>query len=282
MELGVMMFPTDKAIQPVELARAVEERGLESLWFPEHSHIPVSRKTPWGGREGMPPLPEEYWRTHDQFVALAACAAATERIKLATGICLAAQRDPIWLAKQVASLDMISGGRFIFGIGYGWNVEEMNQHGYEFKKRRERLRDNILLMKKIWTEDEAAFEGEHVQFEKSWSWPKPVQNPHPPIILGAAGGPRSYAQIIEFCDGWMPIGGRHDFEGGRKGLEAACKEAGRDPNSLELGIFGASPDTDQLKALADGGLHRAVLPLPPAPADKVLPVLDQYAKLCIS
>lgn len=279
MKIGVMMFPTDKAIQPVELARAVEERGFESLWFPEHSHIPASRATPWGGRKNAPELPEEYWRTHDQFVALGACAAVTENIKLGSGICLVAQRDPIWLAKQIASLDVISGGRFLFGIGYGWNVEEMNHHGYEFKNRRERLRDNVLLMKQLWTQDEAAYRGDHAQLEKSWAWPKPAQKPHPPVILGAAGGPRSYAQIVEFCDGWMPIGGMHDFEGGLKGIQAACKEAGRDPSSIEIGMFGASPDADQLKAFEELGLRRAVLPLPPAPADEVLPLLDQYTRL---
>ena len=280
MELGVMMFPTDKSIQPVELAEASEARGFESLWFPEHSHIPVSRKTPWGGRKDMPPLPEEYWRSHHQFIALAACAAVTENLKLGTGICLVAQRDPVWLAKEVASLDLISGGRFLLGIGYGWNREEMRNHGLEFKQRREVLREKILLMKEIWTNDEASFSGQHVQFEKSWSWPKPVQKPHPPIILGAAGGPKTFAHIIEFCDGWMPIGGLNDFEGGLKGLESACKDAGRDLDSLELGVFyAAGVDTDQLKALADTGVKRAVLPLPSKSADDVLPVLDEYAKL---
>ncbi len=280
MELGVMIFPTDKSIQPVELAKAADARGFESLWFPEHSHIPVSRETPWGGRKDMPPLPEEYWRSHDPFIALAACAAVTETLKLGTGICLVAQRDPVWLAKQVASLDLISGGRFLFGIGYGWNREEMRNHGLEFKQRREILREKVLLMKEIWTKNEASFSGEHVQFEKSWSWPKPVQKPHPPIILGAAAGPRTFAHIIEFCDGWMPIGGLHDFEGGLKGLESACKDAGRDLDTLEFGVFyAAGVDTEQLKPLADAGVKRAVLPLPSKSADDVLPILDEYAKL---
>lgn len=275
-----MIFPTDKSIQPIPLAKEVEARGFESLWFPEHSHIPVSRETPWGGRKGMPPLPEEYWRTHDQFVALAACAGVTERIKLGTGICLVAQRDPVWLAKEVASLDMISGGRFLFGIGYGWNREEMRNHGLAFKERRDILREYILLMKQIWTQDEAEFSGQHVQFEKSWAWPKPVQKPHPPIILGGAGTPRTFPHIIEFCDGWMPIGGMHDFEGGVKGLQQACKASGRDFSSIELGVFyGVQVEIDQLKAMADLGAKRAVLPLPSQAADQVLPVLDNYAKL---
>ena len=280
MELGVMIFPTDKSIQPVELAKAAEDRGFESLWFPEHSHIPVSRKTPWGGARDMPPLPEEYWRSHDQFIALAACAGVTENLKLGTGICLVAQRDPVWLAKEVASLDLISGGRFLFGIGYGWNREEMRNHGLDFKQRRGILREKILLMKEIWTKDEASFSGEHIQFEKSWSWPKPVQKPHPPIILGAAAGPKTFPHIIEFCDGWMPVGGLHDFEGGLKGLERACKDAGRDLDSLELGVFYAGGvDTDQLKTLPDAGVKRAVLPLPSKLAEDVLPQLDEYAKL---
>ncbi len=279
MDLGVMIFPTDKSMQPIELARAVEARGFESLWFPEHSHIPVSRETPWGGFKDMPPLPEEYWRSHDQFVALAACAAVTERIKLGTGITLVAQRDPVWLAKEVASLDVISGGRFLFGIGYGWNREEMRNHGLAFKERREILREKILLMKQLWTQDEAEFSGKYVRFEKSWAWPKPHQKPHPPILLGGAAGPKTYPHIIEFCDGWMPIGGIHDFKGGLEGLRKACAEAGRDPATIELGVFGAQAKPDQLKELADAGVKRAVLGLPPKPADEVLPVLDGYTKL---
>ena len=155
MDIGVIIFPTDKAIQPMELAKEVEARGFESLWFPEHSHIPTSRETPWGGFKHLPPLPEEYSRTHDQFVALTACAAVTKKLRLGTGITLVAQRDPIWLAKEVASLDVISGGRVEFGIGYGWNVEEMRNHGLDFKKRREILREHILLMKELWTKEEA-------------------------------------------------------------------------------------------------------------------------------
>ena len=176
MHIGIFMFPTDKSIQPAALARACEERGFESLWFPEHSHIPTSRETPWGGRPELGPLPEEYWRTHDQFVALAAAAAVTEKLRFGTGITLVAQRDPIWLAKEVASLDMISGGRFELGIGYGWCVEEMRNHKLDYKKRREILREYILLMKELWTRDEASFEGEFVKFERSWAWPKPTRS----------------------------------------------------------------------------------------------------------
>ena len=279
MQLGVMIFPTDQAIQPIPLAREVEARGFESLWFPEHSHIPTSRETPWGGNPKAPPLPEEYWRTHDQFVALAACAAVTERLKVATGITLVAQRDPIWLAKQVASLDVISGGRLLFGIGYGWNIEEMRNHGVAYRGRRALLREKILLMKEIWSQDEASFSGEHVRFETSWAWPKPDQKPHPPIVLGAGPGPKTMAHVAEFCDGWMPIGGAHDLSGGIEQLRRACETAGRDPASVEVGLFAGKPDAGFLAKMREAGLGRVVFPLPSKGADEVLPLLDNYAKL---
>ncbi|MCP3912696.1 MAG: LLM class F420-dependent oxidoreductase [Actinomycetia bacterium] len=279
MDLGVMIFPTDKAIQPVELAVAAEERGFESIWFPEHSHIPTSRETPWGGREGAPPLPEEYWRSHDQFVALAAASAATTNIKLGTGITLVAQHDPIWLAKQVASLDMISGGRFLFGIGYGWNKEELRHHGVKYSERRARMRECVLAMKELWTKDEAEFHGEHINFDSSWSWPKPTQSPHPPIILGGAAGPKTIGDIVDYCDGWMPISGRYETATKIAEVKEAAAEAGRDPASLHFGMFGAPAKPEVLESLAEAGVTRAVLGLPPADADTVLPILDQYAQL---
>ncbi len=253
MRVGVEIFPTDQTIEPVELAREVEARGFESLWFPEHSHIPTRRTTPWGGREGAPPLPEFYWRTHDPFVALGACAAVTSTLRLATGICLVAQRDPIHTAKEVASLDRISGGRFLFGIGYGWNKEEMAQHGTPYGRRRALLRENVLAMKALWTQDEASFTGELVRIEPSWAWPKPVQSPHPPIILGGDAGPRTAADIAEFCDGWMPIGGRHPLVKWTE-VEAACEAIGRDPSTVELGVFGAPTEPDRLEKLAERGV----------------------------
>lgn len=280
MDIGVIIFPTDKAIQPVELAKACEERGFESLWFPEHSHIPTSRETPWGGNPNLGPLPEEYWRTHDQFVALGACAAVTSKLRLGTGITLVAQRDPIWLAKEVASLDMISGGRLEFGVGYGWNVEEMRNHGLDSKKRRGILREHILMMKELWTKDEASFQGKHVQLEKSWAWPKPTQTPHPPVIMGGAAGPKTAAHIAEFCDGWMPLGGLYDFAGGLQQIHSACDKIGRDPASVSLGMFFAmAPEMDAIKKLEEQNVKRSILPLPPADADTVLPILDDYAKL---
>ena len=279
MDIGVIMFPTDKAIQPMELARACEERGFESLWFPEHSHIPTSRETPWGGNPNLGPLPEEYWRTHDQFVALTAAAAVTTKLRLGTGITLVAQRDPIWLAKEVASLDMISGGRFEFGIGYGWCVEEMRNHGLDYKKRRGILADNIKLMKELWTKDEASYSSKLTNFEESWAWPKPTQKPHPKILMGGAAGPKTAKHVAEFCDGWMPLGGLYDFEGGMIQITEACKEIGRDPESVELSMFFAmAPEADHIKPLTDMGFKRAILPLPPEPADTVLPILDSYAQ----
>jgi probable F420-dependent oxidoreductase len=279
MRLGVMMFPTDKSIQPVELAREAEARGFDSLWFPEHSHIPASRRTPWGGREGAPPLPEEYWRSHDQFVALAAAAAVTERIKLGTGITLVAQRDPLWLAKETASLDMISGGRFLFGIGYGWNIEEMEHHGVPTNRRRAVVREKMLAIKELWTKEEASFSGTYVNFEASWAWPKPVQQPHPPILIGAAPTELTFRHVAEYADGWMPIEGRWPISEKLPELRKAAEAAGRDPDSLTIGIFAIKPDPAHIEAQIEAGVSLAALPLPSAPRDKVLPALDRHAAL---
>lgn len=278
MELGMMIFPTDQTIDPVELGKITEELGFDSLWFPEHSHIPTSRVTPWGGRKGAPDLPDFYWRTHDQFVALAAVAAVTERIQLGTGICLVAQRDPIWTAKEVASVDRISNGRLLFGIGYGWNVEEMEDHNLTYMTRRARLRENILAMKQLWTEDEASFSGEHVNFESSWSWPKPTQTPHPPVIMGGAAGPKTAAHIAEFCDGWMPIGGRNALAGLPEVVKA-CEAIGRDPKTVELSMFGAKADAGHLDELAEKGVVRAIFTLPQGPRDEVMAAVEEYAKM---
>ena len=277
MKLGVSIFATDKTIDPATLARAVEERGFESLWFPEHSHIPTSRRTPWGGQAKAPPLPEMYWRTHDQFVSLTAAAAATTELKVGSGITLVAQRDPIWLAKQVASVDVLSGGRMLFGIGYGWNKEEMAHHGIDYRSRRALLREKILLMKRLWTQEEASFDGEFLHLEPSWAWPKPLQRPHPPIIMGGGAGPKTFADIMEFCDGWMPIFGRHPIADRLIDMRRAAELAGRDPESIELGVFSAPRDTAQLANLAAAGVTRAVFSLPPVEPHIVLAKLDKYA-----
>ena len=278
MDIGIYIFPTDQTINPVELAREVEDRGFESLWFPEHSHIPTSRATPWGGRDGAPPLPEFYWRTLDPFVTLGACASVTSTLKIGTGICLVAQRDPIHTAKEVASVDALSNGRMIFGIGYGWNKEEMADHGTKYTERRQLLRENILAMKALWTQDEASFDGEIVKFESSWAWPKPTQKPHPPIVLGGSAGPKTAAHIAEFCDGWMPIGGRYALSKWSE-VEAACEAIGRDPATVDLGVFGGPPDEAKLTELREFGVTRAVLTMPQGPRDEVMAELERVTPL---
>lgn len=282
MRIGLMMFPTDKGIQPTDLAREAETRGFDSLWFPEHSHIPSSRRTPWGGREGAPPLPEEYWRTHDQFLALTAAAVVTTTLKLGTGITLVAQRDPIWLAKEVATLDHLSGGRFLFGIGYGWNHEEMENHGIapaDIKRRRKIVREKILACKELWTKEEASYHGEFVNFEGSWSWPKPVQQPHPPIVIGASPTDLHFRHIIEYGDVWMPIEGRWPVLDKWEELKKVAEDAGRDPATLTLGVFGAKPDAGYLNGLRDAGCSYVAFGLPALDRDAALQTMEGYAPL---
>jgi probable F420-dependent oxidoreductase len=273
---GVTMFATDYAIRPDELARELESRGFESLWLPEHTHIPASRRSPW---PGGPDLPQEYWHTYDPFVALTAAAMATTKLRVATGICLIVERDPITTAKEVASLDMLSNGRFIFGIGGGWNAEEMENHGTDFKKRWKILRERVLAMKEIWTKEEAEFHGEFVNFDKIWSYPKPVQKPHPPILMGG-DGPKTFDRVIEFCDGWIPIGLRSpNLTAKIADLRQRAEAAGRDPQSISVSIFGVKPERTAIEELANAGVERVIFGLPSAGADTVLPKLDEYAEL---
>jgi probable F420-dependent oxidoreductase len=276
MKLGVAMFPTDYSIRPDDLARACEERGFESIWFPEHTHIPASRKTPYpaGGE-----LPKEYSHTHDPFVALMAAAAVTKTIKVATGICLVIERDPITLAKEVASLDVLSNGRFLFGIGPGWNVEEMENHGTDAKRRLKVERERILAMKRIWTEDEASFEGEFVRFDRIWQWPKPAQKPHPPILLGTHTE-KGLQRVVDYCDGWIPIGlALSDFPGMLAKLHEKARKAGRDPKSLSVSLFWAPPDADALRSFAEMGVDRGILAIPPVGRDEAMGMLDGLAPL---
>jgi probable F420-dependent oxidoreductase len=276
MKLGVAIFPTDYTLRPDDFARACEERGFESIWFPEHTHIPTSRKTPYpaGGE-----LPKEYSHTHDPFVALMAAAAATKKIKLATGICLLVERDPIITAKEVASLDVLSNGRVLFGIGGGWNVEEMENHGTQFGNRWKLLRERVEAMKEIWAKDEAHYHGELVSFDKIWSWPKPLQKPHPPIILGSASK-MGIKRVVEYCDGWIPIGlALPDLPAAIKDLHAQAKAKGRDPQSIEVSVFWAPADADQLRRYQDAGVARGVLALPSVEHDRVLQMLDDMAPL---
>lgn len=275
MKYGVFIFPTDSSIRPDHLAREVEARGFESLWFPEHSHIPTSRLTPWGGQVGAAPLPEHYWHSHDQFVALAYAASVTTTLKLGTGITLMAQRDPIWTAKEVASLDHLSGGRVILGVGYGWNKEEMAQHGISYQKRRALMREKILMMKALWTQDEASFQGEMMTLESSWAWPKPAQKPHPPIMMGAAARPKTLADIVEYCDGWIPLATRHDISGAVAQVRDAVADAGRDAGSFEVTAYSAK--VDLVEELREAGVDRAVFMLPPLGSDVVIPKLDELA-----
>jgi probable F420-dependent oxidoreductase len=272
-KFGITMFPTDLSIGPIELARACEERGFVSLYVPEHSHIPASRITPAPAGE---PLGEEYYRSLDPFVALTAAAAVTERLRIGTGIALVAQRDPIVTAKAVASLDLVSRGRFVFGIGFGWNVEELADHGVAFGDRRAVCQERVEAMKTIWTRDEAAYSGEHVEFPPTFSWPKPVQKPHPPILLGGGGGPKLFEAIAAYGDGWMPIGGA----GVRRALpqlHASMESAGRDPAELTIIPFGVMADAGKLDYYAGIGFEEVVFRVPPAPADVVLPIMDRLA-----
>jgi probable F420-dependent oxidoreductase len=276
MEFGVLMFATDYAIRPDELARAAEERGFESLWFPEHTHIPASRRSPW---PGGPELPKEYWHTHDLFVAMTMAAAVTKKLKIGSGICLVIERDPIVLAKEVATLDALSNGRLLFGIGGGWNAEEMENHGTNFKTRWKRLRESIEAMKAIWANDNAEYHGELVNFDPLWSWPKPTQKPHPPIYLGGHGE-KALKRVVKYCDGWMPIGVRAgDMKKEIAELHALAKAAGRDPKSITITLYGVPPDADVIRSYSDLGVHRVSFGLPPADRDTVLPLLDRFAEI---
>jgi probable F420-dependent oxidoreductase len=278
MEFGASIFFTDYSIAPAELAVALEERGFDSLWAAEHSHIPTSRRTPApGGGE----LAKRYYDVMDPFVTLTAAAAATKRLKLGTGVCLVIQRDTIQTAKLVASIDQVSGGRFLFGIGGGWNAEEMEDHGTEFATRFKKMREQIAAMKEIWTKTKAEYHGEIVDFPEMMAWPKPVQKPHPPIIVGGAY-PWAARRAIRYGDGWIPLAG-----GARYGdpldylprFRQMAEEAGRDPRSLSVIVGGAPEDPDLLRRYRDLGVVGVNFPVPPANRDEVLPVLDRLAAL---
>jgi probable F420-dependent oxidoreductase len=275
MKFGIIIFPTDTSIRPDVVAREAEARGFSSIWFPEHSHIPTSRVSPWGGAAGAPPLPDHYWHTLDQFVALGMAAAATTTLRLGTGITLVAQRDPIWTAKEAATVDFLSDGRLEFGIGYGWNREEMAGHGTDYFERRALLREKVLMIKSLWTEDEASFQGDLMHLEKSWAFPKPAQKPHPPIIMGAAAGPKTIADMAEFCDGWMPLATRHDIAGQISRVREAVAETGRDPDAFRIIANGAKVEHIETLSIAD--VDEAIFVLPPLGPDVNIPRLDKLA-----
>jgi len=279
MDYGAMMFSTDYSIRPDDLARLLEDRGFESMWVPEHSHIPADRRSPWPGGGD---LPEDYWHTYDPFVALTAAAAVTTDLKLGTGVCLVIERDPIMMAKEVASLDRLSGGRFIFGIGGGWNREEMRNHGTMFRSRWRLLRERIQAMKEIWTKEEPEYHGEFVNFDKMWAYPKPVQRPHPPILMGGDGA-TTFDRVVEFCDGWMPISGRPaqglSLQEKIVLLRQQAEEARRDPASINITTFGARPEPDAIARLEAAGVDRVIFGLPSADRDTVVPIIDECANL---
>ena len=276
MQIGAFYFPVDYGINIAELAAALEERGFESLFVPEHTHIPTSRKSPFpGGGE----LPRRYAHTHDPFVALSFAAAATKRLLLGTGICLIPERDPIVTAKSVASLDQLSGGRVVFGIGGGWNVEEMENHGARYNTRFKLMGERILAMKALWTEDEAEYHGEMVDFDAVWSYPKPAQRPHPPILLG---GETDYTlrRVVDYCDGWFPRPGRgFEIKQQLDRLHRIAEGAGRDPRTLSTSVFRAPADKTALKEYEAAGIDRAVLEIPDLSRDEILRILDGYVPL---
>jgi probable F420-dependent oxidoreductase len=274
MDYGAAIFPTDYSVDPGSFARIAEERGYESVFFPEHTHIPTSRETPYPGGE---PIPEQYKHTYDLFVALTAAAMATERVKVGAGICLITQRDPIITAKEVASVDRLSGGRLIFGVGAGWNVDELRNHGTDPGRRFGVMRERVEAMKAIWTQDEAEYHGEHVDFDPIWSWPKPVQKPHPPVPIGGMGK-RVVDRVLSYGDGWFPQPGGlsvEDFLARIEELRQKCEEAGRE--LPEMSAFGAKPDPEVIERYAEAGIARTVFWLPSVPEDELGESFDKIA-----
>jgi probable F420-dependent oxidoreductase len=275
-KIGVLTFPTEYSVPPDELGQMVEEHGFESLFVAEHSHIPVSRATPYpGGGE----LPDEYSHTYDPFVALTAAAAATTELTIATGICLVVERDPIMCAKEVATLDRISGGRLLFGVGAGWNREEMANHGTDPKRRFSLLRERVEAMKAIWASDEAEYHGEHVSFDPIWQWPKPLQEPHPPILLGG-NGPRVLDRVVAYADAWMPNWGLQtnaELIARIAELQKLAADAGR--GEIPVTVYAVRAKLEVLQELAEAGVERAVLWIPPAARDEVAPRLERLAAL---
>ncbi|HZQ02366.1 MAG TPA: LLM class F420-dependent oxidoreductase [Reyranella sp.] len=276
MKVGAFYFPTDYGINIAELAKALEDRGFDSLFVPEHTHIPLSRKSPFpGGGE----LPKRYSHTHDPFVGLAFAAAATRKLTIGTGICLVPQHEPIVTAKAIASLDALSGGRFVFGIGAGWNVDEMENHGATYKTRFAIMREHVLAMKEIWLKEEASFHGKYVNFDPIWSWPKPARKAGPPVILG---GETDYTlqRVVDYCDGWFPRP-RQGFTG-KLAVERLTKMAeskGRNPKDFSITVFGAPADQSVIEEYQKAGIEYALLGIPDATRDEILKHLDKLAPL---
>ncbi|MBV9835649.1 MAG: LLM class F420-dependent oxidoreductase [Alphaproteobacteria bacterium] len=278
MKIGGAVFFTDYSMTPAEMGRALEERGFDSLWAPEHSHIPLSRKSPFpsGGE-----VPKKYYDALDPFVALTAAAAATTELLVGTGVCLVAQRDPIQTAKLVASIDQVSGGRFLFGVGNGWNQDEMENHGTVFKSRHKLARERIEAMKVIWTKSKAEYHGEFVNFDPMMAWPKPVQKPHPPILVGGAF-PFSARRALRYGDGWIPHRARKQYDDVfdlMPNFRQMAAEANRDLASVPVTIWGAKPDADLLRRDRDGGITRTIITFESDRLDTVLPEMDKWAAI---
>lgn len=277
MDFGASIFTTDYSIEPTQLARELESRGFESMWAPEHSHIPTSRRSPWPGGGD---LPKPYYDCYDPFVVLSAAAAVTTKLKVGTGVCLVIQRDTIQTAKQVASIDRISNGRFLFGVGGGWNAEEMEDHGTAFATRFKKMREQCEAMVEIWTKTKPQFSSEFVNFPEMMAWPKPVQKPHPPIIVGGAY-PHAARRAVRYGQGWIPIAGRGagGIDDQVRAFRQMAEDAGRKPDELPVSMFGAPKDADVLKRWRDLGIARVVTSLPSEGADTILPLLDEWQAL---
>jgi probable F420-dependent oxidoreductase len=278
MHIGLTMFATDYSIAAHDLAKEAEDRGFESLWLPEHTHIPVSRKTPYpaGGD-----LPKQYWHTLDPFGALCAAAAVTKKIKLGTGICLLIERDTITTAREAATVDHISNGRFIFGVGGGWNVEEMQNHGTAFETRFAKMKEQVAAVRAIWSEDEPEFHGRFVNFDKIWCWPKPVQKPGPKILIGGLSK-QGMQRAADYGDGWMPIDVGFGADGLRPWVQQMRERAaskGRDPNAVTVTVYGVAPKPAALDKYRELGVERVLFALKSEPRDEILPRLDKLQTL---
>lgn len=270
---GILVFVTDESVSPAVAAAAAEERGFESVWFPEHSHLPEASR----GWPGGPSIPPDYARTVDQWVCLGAAAAATSNVRLGTAMCLVPQHDPIWLAKQVASVDHLSGGRLTLGVGYGWNRAELAHHGVDFASRRDRTRECIAAMSALWHDEVASYEGNQVAFGPSRAWPKPVQSPHPPILVGAGAGPRTTEDIATWADGWAPLYGRDDVPGRLDAVRAAWKAAGRAVDDLDLSVFGVPPKPEAIEEVLAWAPRRVVFGAGAATEPDLARQLDRIA-----
>lgn len=278
--IGITVFPTDRAMAPARLAREVEARGFESLFLPEHSHIPMSRDTPWpGAQPGNEELPDCYWHINDQIVSLSMAAAVTTTLRLGTAVTLVPQHDPIWLAKQLATLDHLSGGRVVLGVGFAWNREQCEAHGLDFAQRREVTRDNVGIMRALWTQPDAGYEGATRSLAPSLAYPKPAQPGGPPILLGGGWGPKLFAHLCAWADGWMPISARPSIRKRLDLLHAAAVQQGRDPATISVTVMGAVEDSAGLASLGAEGVDRAVLTIWTEDDDEILRELDRFAAI---